>query len=370
MRTLSRTAVLAALLALAPRALLSCGGGPDAGTPPGAPAGAAREWAMSEEDARRMFPLDQPGYEYDPLTYFRLKPHADYEVDFHDYPGGHYRVRTNASSMREDEDVRAEQPDLRVLVTGDSHTDGVCPNQDSYPNVLEARLAARRPGKSIEVLNCGTGSYTFVNYLGVLTKFLDLRPDAFVMGVFGGNDFGEVLEPWHYFQGTHRPTGDKDYERRLGAALRAANGFGSGAVSQGFNQYFYFHCFPEQMQVALEAALTVTDEIARTCAERDIAYVVLYIPPPTEVEFERFRAEFEEVTAALEMDPKVFQQVEQLGARYRAVLREKGVTVIDAHELFAAGPGPWYWHGDLHIDLDANRAVAKALEAALVAQGL
>jgi hypothetical protein len=119
------------------------------------------------------------------------------------------------------EEVRGlQQPALRILVTGDSHTDGVCNNSESFTNLLEAELSAAHPGEAIEALNAGKGAYSFYNYLGVLERLLPLRPDVFVVAVYGGNDFVESLALRHTFEHGAPPT--RASRRRKRCAGRAS----------------------------------------------------------------------------------------------------------------------------------------------------
>jgi hypothetical protein len=368
----------AALFALCALVLAGCDGssgpapvqepGPapesSSGAEPGAPlpsrTGLVR-WRLSEAETYDVF-HQASDYVYDPLTYWRRRSGFDFMQTFEAHPSGEYRVRTNSEGMRENDEVRAEKPALRVLVTGDSHTDCVCANEESYANRLEALLVSQDRGRTVEVLNCGCGSYSFYHYLGVLEKYADLAPDVFVIGVFGGNDFGEVLAPWHHFHGSERPR-SPELRKRLQNALDVPipGGGNTAAISQGYNQYFYFDTLPDQMPIALRAATSAMDEIISLCRERSIRLVVLYIPPPAEVDYESSRELFETVTRAYGAERDLIPVVAELGDRFLAFLREREVAVLDARPLFEAAAKPLYWPGDLHIDLAANRLLAEAL---------
>ncbi len=71
----------------------------------------------------------------------------------------------------------------RIACLGGSTTydDGVG-DDDTYPLKLEQDLRAARPGRDIEVLNCGVPSYTSAESLANLSfRVLDLQPDAIVL---------------------------------------------------------------------------------------------------------------------------------------------------------------------------------------------
>jgi hypothetical protein len=270
-------------------------------------------------------------------------------------------MRTNSLSMREDEEPAAVKPDLRVLVTGDSHTDGACDNSESWANRLEALLRAARPGRSVEVLNAGTGSYSFYNYLGVLQKYLVLRPDVFVVCVYGGNDWGEALAPWHLYQGTPRAVGEKDYWERIFAAQKVREGWGNNAINQSHNQYIHFQTFPEQVENALRAGLAVMQEIAGLCSKNGVRLVCLYLPPAVDVQYALNAEGFDEVGRALQLDPHALEVTNRLADRFGAALRERGVEFVDLRTRFAGQTERLYWNADLHINLRGNDEAARAL---------
>ena len=81
--------------------------------------------------------------------------------------------RTNNVGFREDVDIMEKQPnEYRILVTGDSHTDGVLKhNTESFINVWEEKLNASDSTFQYNCMNGGTGYYTFRNYYGFLKKY-------------------------------------------------------------------------------------------------------------------------------------------------------------------------------------------------------
>jgi len=96
--------------------------------------------------------------------------------------------RTNNLGFRDDDDaVAKKQNEFRVLVTGDSHTDGVLRyNTQSFVNILEEKLNAADTTTYYNCMNGGVGYYTFRNYHGFLKKFTYLQPDVFLINVFTG----------------------------------------------------------------------------------------------------------------------------------------------------------------------------------------
>ena len=90
--------------------------------------------------ARELFPINVREQPWDELSYMRHIPNRDDPIRMKEVPNGVWSMRTNALGLREDAEPLAAKPDLRILVTGDSHTDGVCENRDSFPHVLQRAL--------------------------------------------------------------------------------------------------------------------------------------------------------------------------------------------------------------------------------------
>ncbi len=320
---------------------------------------------IPEEDARRLFPplKRNPTTVYDPDVYYHRKGGLNRPQDFEEHPEGGWTLRTNARGMREDEEVRAEKPDLRVLVVGDSHTEGVCENDESFANVLEALLLERHPSLAIEVLNAGTGSWSFYNYLGALEKYRDLEPDVFVVAVYGGNDFLGVLRPYHYLTKTTQPAPDRDYYERLDAFREVAR-HPNRCLGQAVFQLAYLNEFPEEAAIALDVATEATSRIVSACSEQGILPVLAYLPPAWDTQIERYEPDPEGMLRALE--------VETTGAdgwadRWLEHGRSLGAAVVDPRERFREDPNRLYWQSDHHINLLGHRRMAEALLPAVEA---
>ncbi len=314
---------------------------------------------LTEEQAGRIFSLDQPHAQYDPHTWFAYRPDLDLSRPWPD-GSGRWPLRTNSLGMREDAEPATARPDLRVLVAGDSHTDGVCPNEQSFPNLTEAALAARFPGRAVEVLNAARGGYTLYQHLGTLERFAPLEPDVFVVAVYGGNDFGEALNLRNYFE-QHTPrAGSKAYRERLDRATRAEPElFGQAILSVA-----YFAEFPPRAGRAVRACVDVLREIAARCERDGVELVVVYLPSvvaarPGDV------PDLDELLGALELDRGALASEDAMADELLARARELGATVVDVRADFAAAAEPLYWAGEWHVNPAAHALVARRLEPVL-----
>jgi len=337
--------------------------------PATAPAGRRHlpRFPIPESLAKRLFPIRRRDQPFDPLTYVRHLANRDDVFGCEEHAGGTFRMRTNSLGMREDTEPSAVPPDLRILVTGDSHVDGVCDNSESFPNVLEAQLARAHPGRSIEALNAAKGSFNFYSYVGTLEKFLDLRPDVFVVAVYGPNDFEETLSAYHFFAGTPRPPGAATYREEIRKAIAIRETW----LAQEGLSLKYFQRNPGEIPVALAAAELALLDIEDLCRDRSIGLLVVYLPGLFDTY--RRRGVRDEATEALmhRLDEALELETADLGVHDRMAdellqfLAARGIATLDARAVFAGKTGPFFWKADFHLDVDGHRAIGEALVPAI-----
>jgi hypothetical protein len=299
---------------------------------------------------------------YDPWTYVRSQPFQDVVNSWPEHPEGRWRLRTNGEGLREDHELGTA--DLRVLVAGDSHTFGICSNAESFPNLLEARLAARHPGKSVEVFNAGDAGFSFYNYFGTLLRFQAFAPQVFVVAVYAGNDFVEVTHLHHRFHRTpsvERPPG---FQKTRARALEVAK----HALGQCFSSVFSLARLPGEYEKARGAALELCTEMKQVCDERGIALLVCLIPPACDGARAEPHAEMARAISVLGLAPEELNISARLAADFLQDLAGAGIATLDMSPIFAAQTEPPFWDLDLHMDLAGHRLVAEALEPVVEAR--
>jgi lysophospholipase L1-like esterase len=311
--------------------------------------------------ARMIFPIDGEVQEFDPQVYFRHVPNIDFPIEWKEHKNGAWIMHTNSLALREDAEPMIEKPDLRIIVAGDSHTEGVCNNFESFPHVLGRALSIAHPGKKIESINAAKGGYSFYNYLGTLEKFLYLKPDVFIVSVYGGNDFEEVLTPYHYFSGTTRLPGSSEYWPQVQKALSVC---GTWLAQDGMSLK-YFQEQPAEIRVALQAAREATLDIQDTCKENGIALYYVYIPSRFDGEDPQVLAQnpnlAKELYAAMEIRPDSVSVHDAMGNALIKFLDEHGIPVVDMRKVFPKNKGPFYWAEDHHISANAHRVIGESL---------
>ena len=320
-------------------------------------------YQLPREVANLFFFCDRNGEEYDPWTQVRRSGGMSQFRTWGEHPRKRWKVVTNSLGLRNAREVREDQPELRILATGDSHTDGVCWNGEAWPLVLRNRLQEASKALDLEVLNAGKGGYGFYNYLGVIEKFAALRPDAFIICVYGGNDFEGVLGLWHYFRRTARPMGTELYVDEV----NAAKALSPAAMAQSFVSIKYFAQQPDQEPVALEAALSVSREIVARCGELDCHPIFVYLPALPDVRYDDARKLCDDMMTAMKLEPEDLDVHRRLADGWIAGLESEGVDVVDLRSVFRRAESSMYWKRDHHINVDAQALIARAL-APLVEQ--
>ena len=318
---------------------------------------------INSEIAHKIFPIDGEVQEYDPQVYFRHLPNTDFRESWWEHPHKGWTMKTNSLGLREDGEIPLEKPDLRILVAGDSHTEGVCENSESLAHVLGRTLQALHKDKRIDSINGAKGGYTFYNYLGTLEKFLYLKPDVFVVVVYGGNDFEEVLTPYHFFAGTTRAPGSSLYWEQVQNALKVRPVW----LAQDGNSLKYFQEQPSEIKVALQAAEESTLDIQELCEKHGIRLYYVYLPALFDGEDPEFVEDparpnlRQKLYEALEVRPKSGNLHDHMANVLIAFLNEHKIPVLDMRKVFKENKGPFYWREDFHINVNAHRLIGRKL---------
>lgn len=322
------------------------------------PRSSFRRFALGEADVAKLEPGDDSRVLFDPFCQLRYKAFFDGRVTVPSMPGGGWRMRMNDIGTRDDENLLPQHPDLRVLVTGDSHTDGVCDNHESFANVLEADLRQLRPEQTVETLNAARGGYTFFNYLGVLERFLPLEPDVLIVGIYGGNDFSESLKMHYVFHASRSEPPAKDFWPLINQAYKVDR----DPLSQAFIAIKSLTASPGAAETTLQVARDVSTEIAVTCWRHGIRPIFVYIPAFTQIEREDHPELVARLSALLELAPTDLDVLDRIGDSYLEHLRALRVDSLDLRPVFRASDQPLYWTHDWHINTTAQRLIARELQ--------
>ncbi len=143
--------------------------------------------------------LFPPTYEYgEPDVGWVASPptgamHEDRCIDY--TTGMTYSYTRNEDGVRtpyRTAELLSDSQSYLIGVTGDSQTDLCAPNAETHPGVLERTMNAS--GRRAVVLAYGAGRYSPLQDYVVFKKALQkYHPDAFVLNLYTGNDFYDML---------------------------------------------------------------------------------------------------------------------------------------------------------------------------------
>lgn len=316
------------------------------------------EWAyfLSRDEARVMYQIDPGSTVYDPWSCVRRIGGYDEAYRWPEHPAGGFRMRANSLGLREDHELADPPAEQRVLVVGDSHADGLCANDETFANRLEAALA-RRSGRTTEVLNAASGGHTVINYFGTWLRLRDFRPRVLVVAVFGGNDFSNLLMPFLTLTGRDCPPSSAERIVRRTRAMKHS----APVFCQGQEQIETARSIPRLMiEVARESA-RMCAEIGRSARVVGTEVVVLYLPSPFEIGAQCATQIEREVADLMELSGDDFTFAESLTRTFLDECAAEGVRVVDLRPAFSAEPRKPYWARDLHLDLRGHELAAQAL---------
>ncbi len=225
-------------------------------------------------------PPESDYYQADPVAFHLHQPHASRKMAWSEHPRGSIELRTNNLGFREDADTfpgPSPTGSYRILVTGDSHTDGVVYNDESFANRLELYLGLTSPTRSFEVINGGVGYYGPFQYRGFFARQESLEPEFLIVNVFLGNDFLDTSRQLEATTGIGRPR-TPEYLSQLGQADAVMR----GTVGQSLNQLYYFKSFPEMVEPALEATAGELIGLQQDADQRGIPLLVTLMPSQIE----------------------------------------------------------------------------------------
>jgi len=127
----------------------------------------------------------------------RLRPST---VFYHQSLDGRWEYRINANGFRMDEDVLIKRRvnHIRVLMLGDSHTQGMEVDQNEiFPSLLNGRSCK---GKQLEIINTGiSGSGTSEHLILLMELGKKYKPD-YIIEAFYPNDLDNNLSAFHQIE--------------------------------------------------------------------------------------------------------------------------------------------------------------------------
>lgn len=320
-----------------------------------------REALTAELAAQFYATLKRKRFVFDPLLYVRSKSNQEWPAKHADHPDGGWTVKTNDRGFFGTSNVREEAPDVRIVVTGDMQTVGKCAPAESWVELLQGRLQASDPERQVEALNAAQNGYNLYNYVGAIEKYRTLKPDVFVVVVFGGNDFAGSMPLYRHF-GKLEPgkTTPRDP-----AKLFAEDAELHGAGAQEMAQILHFANNPEDVDRAKDLLVSMTAQVVIECRKRKITPFFVYLPPSLRGQ-PKFTQEL--ATHALEvakMPERALEVSGEIADSWIQFMRQNKIGHIDMRGIFRGFKAPLYWTSDQHLNLEGHKVMAQALERSI-----
>lgn len=319
------------------------------------------------DDPRRPYLTNESDY-YVPDSFAGHfhKTHAKRTIKWGEHRNGKITMKTNNLGFRNDAETKPEKPPgtIRVIVTGDSHVDGVVNNDESVAAHLSRLLGAQGDGKTnYEVLCGGVGYYTFQNYKGLLNRFLYLNPDLFIVIMYAGNDFMDAIRFAEVEKELSVPERSKDYLDRLNRALNMEFR-ARGPIIQAYNQIAFFTHYPDMKDRSLRIAERELLEMQEICSRNNISFMVAILPTKLDVEPQSDTSFLGKINDTLELSEKDLSVNRLLSGYLTEFLTKRGIICIDPLEFMKTNGlkfGELYWRQDYHLNDKGHQVVADAL---------
>ena len=292
-------------------------------------------------------------YILDPIVGHIHKSNTSFFFPWPEHKDGKITSRTNNYGFRRDEEIFSnKQNKTRILLTGDSHIDGVINNSESCCTILENILDKLFDSKSFEVINSGVGHYFTKNYLGILKKYLYLSPDVFIVIIYGGNDFIEACR----LEGCKR-----SYNPNYYIKLQKIKSLNPGGLWQGLNQIYYFKFFPESQEIAFKSMTDDLNEIKEICKSNNIALIVLLLPSKFDVEWSSDETRLNNCKDLLQLTDDDLQINLKLLDKLANWLNTNKFTYLELKDYMKNKEHKLFWNEDYHLNDNGHKIIAEAL---------
>ncbi|MFN0158985.1 MAG: SGNH/GDSL hydrolase family protein [Bacteroidota bacterium] len=308
-------------------------------------------------------------FSYDEEIGLLHKLNVSIEMPWPEYGREMVHFRTNNLGFRENTATDSvTHHRTRVLVFGDSHTDGVIDNDESFSNLIEAGLN-RGDTLGVEIINAGVGLFTLKSQWQLCRRFLWLKPDVVVFAIFTGNDYAEILHPPlrpsifdHWLKNGIVPR----IFRKLNFTSRArAERINQYAMWQSLGQADFFKRHPEKFAEASRLHEELVARIQANTQKQNIKVLFLILPSKYSVERESLQ-DFELMEKILNLQAEDRLEY-RIADDLRGIFHRRQVNFVDVQsEIILSEQGKsLFWNADHHLGREGHMVVAGIVEPVL-----
>ncbi len=357
----------------------------------------------------------------DALLGFATPANRTFHFAFPEHP---FFCKTNNRAFFEDNDTPIEKaPGLvRIVVLGDSQTEGLVINAESYPHKLGMILNGAANGP-YEVINAGTGRYSpYQYYVKAAHQIVPLKPDHIIVGMYIGNDIQDLTRRddrpyltidkdgvqshapvFIVFQDPSKPPtwlqSSRVYalvQKVFGSSLhyeitrasllyqdasaqkrsllsiaeymlrvKQLNDISNGLMVTSLHQYNWFQWYPETLPTALRLNKEVMRMFRDLCNRHRIGLTYVLIPSKPRVEPQTLEPLFAKVRQ-YDKDftiEKLQESEDQIARQTERDGAELNVPVIDATQYLIDNRRgrQLYYQSDMHLTAAGNEVLAEAI---------
>jgi hypothetical protein len=302
---------------------------------------------------------DKDYYQADSLTGHFHKPNVIRDFKWPEHPLGKIMMKTNNMGFRKDEPTELNKPPgtIRIIITGDSHTDGVIYNSESVASRLEEMLQENYPEKKFEALNAGNGYFGPQNFFGVYRKFSLLKPEVFIVIIYTGNDFLDGIRIESENGRLSVPVRSDSYYEDLWKVDKLYSGF----TGQFLNQVKFFKSYPQFTETAMMIMKDNLEKINILCKNNNTRFLVVLLPSKIDTEPQTDSTRISEVFRIMNYDQQVIIENKKMTENLSAWLAEKQIPFVDLFPPFKSAEKELFWKADYHVNQLGHEEMAKQI---------
>jgi len=307
-----------------------------------------------------------------PLLGIAHNPGYSVRLKFKEHPHGYFVYKINKQGLREDKPVSFEKTKIRILVVGDSHTDGIVNNDESFPNKLEQLTRC-------DAINAGVAAY------GPLKEYLWLKlysdkynPDIVIVAFYVGNDLGDMIEPpscpsLKKVNNRYKiiPPKDRRFPKMLKYSLLyayifeiiyAKENFEKGPIGQSGTFQSLMQNSPNE-----EEAYNRMDYVFDLFSEltTNLNCKLLFLIIPTKIQIEGMDTASKRKLKKFWRKGMDLSYTDKVRGRVLKMLSEKGIKNIDLYPYFKdeykKTHKPLFWNADHHLNIHGHSLTAEIL---------
>jgi hypothetical protein len=178
-----------------------------------------------------------------------------------------------------------------------------------------------------------------------------------VVTVYGGNDFSNARVLQRYFEergparsGPHSFKGKGLKDEKVGSL-----------GPQEIYQEAYFANNPDDLELTVALACSVSVELERQCSEAGTALLFVYLPPPTRAQPALYRETARRYVTRGELGEFELGASDRIADPWLRFLDQRGIPAVDLRPYFRQVDEPLYWRTDHHLNVSGHRLAAKIL---------